>query len=106
MDLMKPEAYVLSNVVKYQNGTIVSKLMINKHHGTVTVFAFDKDQALSEHSAPYDALVMVLDGIAEITISKEKYTLKTGEMILMPANDPHAVLALEKMKMMLVMIKE
>lgn len=95
----------LSEMVDYQDGTIVSKTLINKDKGTVTIFAFDKDQTLSEHTAPFDALLQALDGEVEVLISGKKYHLTTGEMILMPANVPHAVKAVEKFKMMLIMIK-
>lgn len=99
------EIQKLSEMVSYQDGTIVSKLIVNKEVGTVTLFAFDKNQSLSEHTAPYDALLQVFDGEADVEISGNKYNLNTGEMILMPANVPHAVKATEKFKMMLIMIK-
>ena len=92
-------------MVNYQDGTIVSKTLINKDKGTVTLFAFDKDQSLSEHTAPFDALLQAIDGEVEVAISGKKHHLTTGEMILMPANVPHAVKAIEKFKMMLIMIK-
>jgi len=95
----------LSEMVNYQDGTIVSKTLINKDMGTVTLFAFDKDQSLSEHTAPFDALLQVFDGEVDVVISGKKHHLLTGEMILMPANVPHAVKAIEKFKMMLIMIK-
>ncbi len=79
--------------------------MIKKPAGTVTLFAFDADQSLSEHTAPYDALAHILDGEAEIAISGTPHQLKSGEIILMPANQPHAVRALQKMKMLLTMIR-
>jgi quercetin dioxygenase-like cupin family protein len=99
------EIQKLSEMVNYQDGTIVSKTIINKDSGTVTLFAFDKGQSLSEHTAPFDALLQVFDGEVEVVISGKKYHLTTGEMILMPANVPHAVKAIEKFKMMLFMIK-
>ncbi len=89
----------------YQEGTIVSKTLINKEEGTVTIFAFDKDQGLSEHTAPFDALANIIEGEAKITISGKPFHLKEGNMILMPANEPHAVDAVKKFKMMLIMIK-
>ena len=95
----------ISELVNYQDGTIVSKILISKDKGTVTIFAFDKDQALSEHTAPFDALLQVLDGEVEVLLSGKKHHLTSGEMIIMPANDPHAVKAVEKFKMMLIMIK-
>ncbi|MEF8847953.1 MAG: cupin domain-containing protein, partial [Candidatus Thermoplasmatota archaeon] len=82
-----------------------SRMLINKKSGSVTLFAFDEKQKLSEHTAPFDALVQVLDGEAEISISDKNYSLKQGEFIIMPANKPHAVTAIKKFKMMLTMIK-
>ena len=102
---MKSEVQKLTGLVEYQEGTIVSRTIINKDNGTVTIFAFDKDQALSEHTAPFDALLQVLDGKVEVLISGKKHYLATGEMIIMPANEPHAVKAVIKFKMMLFMIK-
>jgi len=94
----------LFNLVDYQDGTIVSKTLIDKKAGTITIFAFDQNQGLSEHTAPYDALLIVLDGEVKITISGKPFKLKKDEIIVMPANKPHAVNALSKMKMLLVMI--
>ena len=101
----KPLKIELSQAVSYQSGAVVSKEIIKKATGTVTLFAFDKGQGLSEHTAPFDALVQVLDGEAHVIISGTSYHLKTGEMIIMPANQPHALNAKEKFKMMLVLIK-
>jgi quercetin dioxygenase-like cupin family protein len=95
----------LVDMVAYQDGSVVSKTVIKKGTGTVTLFAFDKDQGLSEHTAPFDAMVCVLDGVAEITIGGNPKSVKQGEMVIMPANVPHALKAVEKFKMMLVMIK-
>jgi quercetin dioxygenase-like cupin family protein len=95
----------LVDVVKYQEGSVVSRTLIKKKTGTVTLFAFDEGQGLSEHSAPFDALVCVLDGEVEIMISGKPFILKQGEMIIMPANKPHALKAIRKFKMMLTMIK-
>ena len=92
-------------LIEYQEGSIVSRMLINKDTGSVTLFAFDEKQKLSEHTAPFDALVQVLDGKAEITISDKKYLLKQGDFIIMPANKPHAVTAIKKFKMILIMIK-
>lgn len=96
---------MLADLVEYQDGTVVSRTMINQPAGTVTLFAFDQGQGLSEHTAPYDAMVYLLDGQAEIKISGKKHKLVTGEMIIMPAGEPHALKALEKFKMLLIMIK-
>ena len=95
----------MKDMVAYQDGSIVSKEIIKKPAGTVTIFAFDKGQGLSEHTAPFDALVYVLDGETEITISGKPHRLKEGESIIMPAGEPHALKALKKFKMMLVMVK-
>jgi quercetin dioxygenase-like cupin family protein len=94
-----------AELVAYQDGAVVSRTLINQKTGTVTLFAFDAGQELSEHTAPYDALVQVLDGETEITIAGRPFQLKTGEAIIMPANDPHAVKALTKFKMMLTMVR-
>jgi len=99
------EAHVITNLAEYQSGAVVSRTIIEKETGTVTLFAFDAGQGLSEHTAPFDALVHVLDGAVEITISGKRHKLKSGEMIIMPANEPHALKALEKFKMMLIMIR-
>jgi quercetin dioxygenase-like cupin family protein len=104
-DDLKVKAINLSDLVQYQGGSVVSKQIIKKEIGTVTVFAFDKGEGLSEHTAPFDALVQILDGVAEISISGISHTVKSGEFIVMPANEPHALKALEKFKMMLVMIR-
>jgi quercetin dioxygenase-like cupin family protein len=92
-------------LVDYHNDSVVSRTLINKKAGTVTVFAFDEHQGLSEHSAPYDALVQIIEGEAEITISGNPYSVKKGEMIIMPADEPHALKALKKFKMILTMVK-
>lgn len=104
-----PETFTIGQVldlVAYQPGAVVSREIVRKNSGTVTVFAFDKGQGLSEHTAPFDALVHVVDGTAEITIGGTPNRLSTGAMILMPANVPHAVKAIERFTMMLVMIRE
>ena len=95
----------LAHLVDYQEDSVVSRTIVDKNTGTVTLFAFGKGQALSEHTAPFDALVYVLEGEAGITISGESSYLKGGETIIMPADKPHAVEALNRFKMMLVMIK-
>lgn len=95
----------LAKVGEYQKGSVVSKNIINKKSGTVTFFAFDKNEGLSEHSAPFDAIVYIIEGEADIIISEKTYLLKKGEMIIMPANKPHAIKAEEQFKMLLTMIK-
>lgn len=105
---LEPEPNVFSPVssIDYQEGSVVSKqLILKKDSGNVTLFAFDEGQGLSEHTAPFDALVHVLQGKAEITISKKPYVVNCGEMIIMPANRPHSLKALERFKMLLVMIR-
>ena len=84
---------------------MVSKTLLDKKTGTVTLFAFDRGQGLSEHTAPFDAMVCVLDGVAEVTISGNPLTVRQGEMLVMPAGKPHALQAVEKFKMMLIMIR-
>ena len=95
----------LADLVDYQDGAVVSREIINKKTGTVTLFAFDKGQGLSEHTAPFDALVYIIDGEADITISGKTLRLKEGEMVIMPANQPHALKAVGKFKMILTMIR-
>ncbi|UCD06737.1 MAG: cupin domain-containing protein [candidate division WOR-3 bacterium] len=95
----------LQNIIEYQTNAVVSSEIMNKKTGTVTVFAFDRGQGLSEHTAPFDALVYIFDGASEITISGKRHTLRAGEMIVMPANEPHALKAVERFKMLLVMLK-
>jgi quercetin dioxygenase-like cupin family protein len=95
----------MADLVKYQAGGIVSRQIIQKSVGSVTLFAFDKAQALSEHTAPFDALVQVLDGKVEITVAGVPLELKAGDSIIMPANKPHALRALAKMKMLLTMVR-
>jgi quercetin dioxygenase-like cupin family protein len=93
------------DLVDYQVGSIVSRTIIDKPAGTLTLFAFDEGQGLSEHTTPFDALVYVVDGEAEVTISGRSMSVKEGQMVLMPANEPHALKAVKRFKMMLVMIK-
>lgn len=99
------EALELEKMLDYQEGSIVSRTLINKDVGTVTLFSFDQGEGLSEHTAPFDAIVYVFDGEAEITISQNKHILTKGQMILMPGNEPHALKALKRFKMMLIMVK-
>ena len=93
------------DMVGYQDGAVVSRTVLKQPAGNVTLFAFDMGQELSEHTAPYDALVQVLDGEAEITIAGRPHRLRAGDMIVMPANQPHAVKAASRFKMMLTMIR-
>lgn len=94
------------DLLDYQEGSIVSRTLIDKKTGTVTLFAFDEGQGLSEHTAPFDALVHIIDGEAEITISGKGIHVKGGEMIIMPAHEPHALRALKRFKMVLIMIRQ
>lgn len=101
----EPKVSPLVDLVNYQDESVVSKTLIKRETGTVTLFAFDEGQELSEHTAPFDALVVVLDGEVEIMISGSPYVLKEGEMIILPVNKSHALKAIKKFKMMLTMIK-
>ncbi|MEE9571898.1 MAG: cupin domain-containing protein [Candidatus Neomarinimicrobiota bacterium] len=104
MKLNEPK--LISSLIEYQKDSVVSKTLIKKEKGTITIFAFDKGQGLSEHTAPFDALVQVIDGVVEVIISGKSHITKAGEMIILPAGRPHAIKAEEQFKMMLVMIRE
>ena len=99
------EALNLNEIIDYQKDSVVSRTLIKKKTGNVTLFAFDQGQALSEHTAPFDAMAYILDGEAEITISGKAFHLNSSEMIIMPANEPHALKAVKKYKMLLIMVK-
>ena len=96
----------LEEMVAYQDGAVVSRTLINKPSGTITLFSFDEGEGLSEHTAPYDAMVYVMNGKVEITIGEESFNLNQGESIIMPADVPHALDAKTRFKMLLIMIKE
>jgi len=102
----KGKQFRFTNEVEYASGGIVSKNVFKRPTGNISVFAFDRGEGLSEHTAPFDAVVQVLEGNAKITIGGEPYLLEAGETIIMPANISHAVLATERFKMLLTMIKE
>lgn len=102
----KSEVLHTADLVSYQEGSVVSRQITKAEAGNVTLFAFDQDQELSEHTAPFDALVHVLEGEAEIRISGQPFQLKTGDAIIMPADEPHAVKATKKFKMLLTMIRK
>ena len=102
----KAEVLQLAGLVAYQTGSVVSRQISKADAGNVTLFAFDQGQELSEHTAPFDALVHILDGAAEIRIAGQPFTLKAGDAIIMPANEPHAVRALSQFKMLLTMIRK
>jgi quercetin dioxygenase-like cupin family protein len=99
------EVAKVADLVGYQDGSIVSREIVKKPAGSVTVFAFDEGRGLSEHTVPFDALVQVLEGVVEITIAGRTHRLQGGEMILMPAQQPHALKALQRYKMILTMIR-
>lgn len=101
--IAKPFTY--ANLVQYQDGSVVSRTIIDSQEGTVTIFAFDTDQRLSTHSAPFDALLEVVDGTGIITIEGVDHEVTAGNQIIMPANKPHAVTAKERFKMVLIMIR-
>ena len=102
---IRGKVLVAKDLLNYQNGAVVSRTLIDKKVGTLTVFSFDEGEGLSEHTAPYDATVLVLDGEVEITVSGTKNVLNEGQMMIMPANQPHALRALKPFKMMLIMIR-
>jgi len=94
------------DLIAYQEGSVVSRMIVYKKSGTLTLFAFDAGEGLSEHTAPFDAIASIIDGEAEISIEKTQYLLREGQMIIMPANKPHALHAEQRFKMMLAMIHE
>jgi quercetin dioxygenase-like cupin family protein len=102
---VKGKVLLIEDLIDYQEGSVVSKEIICKDTGTVTIFAFDDGEGLSEHTAPFDAMVQIVDGKAEIIISGHKNVVNAGEMIIMPASDPHALNALGRFKMILTMIR-
>lgn len=95
-----------SDLLNYQQGAVVSKVLLKKKSGNITVFAFSKGEGLSEHTAPFDAFVHVIDGEAEVTVSGKPHMLNGGEAIIMPANEPHALKAVSDFRMLLVMLKD
>ncbi len=98
--------FSMENSIEYSSGGVISKQVIKKQSGNVTLFSFDKDQGLTEHTSPFDAMVHILDGEAEISIDGNPHHLKKGDCIIMPANHPHALHATEPFKMVLTMIKQ
>jgi len=104
--LEKEQVQPLAGLVDYQEGTVASRMLVFKKAGTITLFAFDEGEGLPEHTAPYDAIATVLEGTARVTIRDREFTLREGELIIMPANVPHAVYATTRFKMQLVMIHE
>tara|TARA_B100000609_G_scaffold166099_1_gene139006 strand:+ start:540 stop:908 length:369 start_codon:yes stop_codon:yes gene_type:complete len=104
--LMRAEGFALETLVEYGEGAVVSRTLMEESGGTVTAFAFDEGQCLSEHSAPYDAMVQVLDGKAEFVVDGVAHQLEAGQVLIMPANIPHAVRSITRFKMLLTMIKK
>jgi quercetin dioxygenase-like cupin family protein len=100
-----PNPLTLAQAIEFSRGAVVSKTLVDRPTGTVTLFAFDAGQRLSEHTAPFDATVLVIEGQAELTIGGQPVTCRAGQMIIMPANVPHAVNAVERFKMLLIMIR-
>ncbi len=103
--MQKAKPHVLKDIISYARGSIVSKTLLEKKAGTLTVFAFDKGQGLSEHTAPFDAVVEVLDGEAVLTIGGKRVTVRCGELVIMPAAVPHSLKARKRFKMLLTMIR-
>ena len=101
----KAEKFSMADSVAYADGSIVSKIILRNEKGNITLFAFDKGEFLSEHTAPFDAIVQVLEGTSEVIIDKQSHIVNAGESIIMPANIPHAVVAASKFKMLLTMVK-
>jgi quercetin dioxygenase-like cupin family protein len=95
----------MSGLIDYQEGSVVSRTIIDKKAGTVTLFAFDETESLSEHTAPYDALIQIIDGEANVTIGGKSSIVKAGEMVVIPANAPHSLKATKRFKMLLVMVR-
>lgn len=105
MENLTAQVMTLADLADYQEGSVVSRTLIKQEQGTMTLFAFDRGQGLSEHTAPFDALVQVLEGEAEVTIDGQPHRLQAGEMIIMPADKPHALKAPRRFKMLLTMIR-
>ena len=99
------QVITVADLIGYQDGSVVSRTLIDKKPGTITLFAFAEGQGLSEHTAPYDAFIEVVEGEAEVTISGKPYLVKAGQFLIMPANEPHSVRAATHFKMLLVMIR-
>ena len=103
---LKEKVIVINDLIAYQTGTVASRMIVFKKAGTITCFSFDEGEGLSEHTAPYDAILEVTDGEAEVQIAGTPFNVHTGELIILPANKPHAVFAKKRFKMMLTMIRE
>ena len=103
---LKGKVLAINDLIAYQTGTVASRMIVFKKAGTLTVFSFDEGEGLPEHTAPYDAILEVTDGKADVLIDGTPYTVHAGELIILPANKPHAVFAKEQFKMILTMIRE
>ncbi len=99
------KVFEMKDLVEYQTGTVASRMIINNRAGSITIFSFDKDEGLSEHTAPYDAVVMILDGECEVWVAGVTHAMKAGQTIIFPANAPHALSATSRFKMALIMIR-
>ncbi|MCU0631382.1 MAG: cupin domain-containing protein [Methanolinea sp.] len=99
------KVFEMKDLVEYQDGTVASRMVINNKAGSITIFSFDKDEGLSEHTAPYDAVVMILDGECEVWVAGETHAMREGQTIIFPANAPHALSATSRFKMALIMIR-
>lgn len=105
LEKLAGRALGLGDLIAYQEGSVVSRTLVNKPAGTVTLFAFDEGQTLSEHTSPYDALVVMVEGEADISVSGKTVRARTGDLVIMPANEPHALDAVTRYKMLLTMIR-
>lgn len=103
---LKEKVLVVNDLIAYQAGTVASRMIVFKKAGTLTLFSFDEGEGLSEHTAPYDAILEVTDGEAEVLVGGAPFTVHAGELIILPANKPHSVFAKKQFKMMLMMIRE
>ncbi|MBN2734453.1 MAG: cupin domain-containing protein [Methanomicrobiaceae archaeon] len=102
---LKGKILNLKSLVEYQDGTVASRMIVNSHSGSITLFSFDENEGLSEHTAPYDAVVTILDGECEVWVSGETFSMREGDTIIFPANAPHALSAVTRFKMSLTMIR-
>ncbi len=103
---LKGRSMVLKDLVDYQDGTVASRMIVNRKAGSITLFSFDENEGLSEHTAPFDAVVTILEGECEVWVAGTTYQMTEGETIIFPANVPHALSAITRFKMMLIMIRE
>ncbi|MDW5563589.1 MAG: cupin domain-containing protein [Methanomassiliicoccus sp.] len=105
-DDLHSKVFLLKDLISYQEGTVASRMIVNKKAGTITVFSFDEGEGLSEHTAPYDAVLTVVEGESEVWVGGQVHQVKEGETIVLPANVPHALKAVRRFKMVLTMIRE